>query len=284
MVYFQRYRWRAPIASIVFSTFVFLLLSWLGSFSFAIKGALALVLIPLSVLGLQQWKVTNSWRYSSRLLLGIQALPLVVVHIIDSEATMAALPVSFIIFTVSLACALKLPSWPRVIVVLPSSVLVFVFLQLWFYPAWLQKIDFNRWTAEVEDPVIIEGEFLDEQGHTIVLPMKGKQWVVEFWFSTCANCYAEMPAFEELRKQYETESLQFISIRKPIQYDRRVRERIQAVEREFGSNAWVAIDSSWAEQHGIGAFPSYAIIDQEGRMTHHGTFDRIAQALSNAFP
>ena len=275
---------KALMASIVLSAFLFLLISWLGSFSFAIKGAMALVLIPLSVLGLQKWKVTNSWRYSTRLLLGIQALPLVVVHSVDREATIAALPASLIVILASTASLIWLPKWPRTLGLIPAAIMVYLFLHLWFYPGWMQQTDFNRWTAEVDDPVILEGEFLDEQGHTRVLPMKGKQWIVEFWFSTCANCYAEMPAFEVLRKQYETESLQFISIRKPIRYDNRVRERIQAVESDFGSNAWMAIDSSWTEQHGIGVFPSYAIIDQEGRMTHHGTLERIAQALATAFP
>lgn len=271
---------------VVISTaaFLFLLISWSGSLGFPLKGALSVLLIPLSLMALQHWKVTKSWKYTPWLFLAIQALPLVVVHSLDMEATQAALPTSFIVLLVSASSLIWLPKWPRILGLLPASMMVYLLLHFWFYPAWLQQIDFNRWSAKVKEPKIIEGAFMNEQGQTRMLPIEGKVWVVEFWFSTCANCYAEMPEFEKLREQYESKGLQFISIRKPIHYDEKVRDRIHEVERAFGSDAWVARDSSWAEKQGIGVYPSYAIIDQSGRMTHHGTLERIAQALATAFP
>ncbi|WP_299443209.1 TlpA disulfide reductase family protein [uncultured Aquimarina sp.] len=52
----------------------------------------------------------------------------------------------------------------------------------------------------------IDGKIIDDQ------MLKGKVCVINFWFTTCRPCVAEIPGFNEIVKKYGTEKVNFISV------------------------------------------------------------------------
>lgn len=54
----------------------------------------------------------------------------------------------------------------------------------------------------------IDGKIIDSES------LKGKLTVINFWFTTCAPCVAEIPGFNTIVKKYGKDKINFISIAK----------------------------------------------------------------------
>ena len=90
--------------------------------------------------------------------------------------------------------------------------------------------------------------------------LEGRAVVLEFWATWCGPCIAAIPHMNELAREFEGESVEFISI--SSETGEPVREFLEKREME----AWVAVDDGKEtfDAYGVKGIPRAFLIDAEG--------------------
>ena len=114
--------------------------------------------------------------------------------------------------------------------------------------------------------VLPEMEFLDINGKTFNLPIKGKVTFVNFWSVTCGPCIVEIPQLNELFQKYKGEVL-FLGI-SPDSKDQ-IKKFLAKTKFDFT----VISDPKVFEKYHIDGYPKNLFIDQNGNVivTKEGT-------------
>lgn len=93
--------------------------------------------------------------------------------------------------------------------------------------------------------------------------LNGRVILLDFWTSWCAPCRADVPALERLAAQYGPDNLAIIGL--SVSEDRRtVEEFLAANPHRFP--IVLTIDNEMPREYQIAVFPTYVVIDREGRV------------------
>jgi thiol-disulfide isomerase/thioredoxin len=106
------------------------------------------------------------------------------------------------------------------------------------------------------------GSFKTTKGNDVSIDdLKGKPTLINFWFTSCAPCVAEMPALNKLRAKYK-ESVNFISMASDS------KEKVEAFleKRTFNFIHIVAPDFIENDLK-ISSFPTNIFLDRHGRIS-----------------
>jgi len=113
----------------------------------------------------------------------------------------------------------------------------------------------------------------DIEGHTIDLKtLKGKTVIVNFWFTTCAPCLAEIPELNDLVEKYKNDnSVVFIA----VTYNSPDAVKAFLKNKPFKFNI-LAGRTDIINQYGISGYPTSLVIDKTGNIaflltTYDGT-------------
>lgn len=97
----------------------------------------------------------------------------------------------------------------------------------------------------------------------------GKIWVLDFWFSGCIPCKAEMPYMEKLAEEFKGENIQFFTLSLDSG-DQLMKGWKALVKDKTGTSLQLNIPggfkSALATTYGIRAVPRIVIVDQEGKI------------------
>ena len=110
-----------------------------------------------------------------------------------------------------------------------------------------------------------------------VVDIEGKKWssaelsgkviVLNYWFVNCAPCIKEMPELNALKQSYaQNEDVVFISVN-PVDTKESVAAFLKTKQFDF-AHITKEQSSGIKESMGIGAFPSYLIIDRNGMINY----------------
>jgi|GEM_PF-2306137 len=104
----------------------------------------------------------------------------------------------------------------------------------------------------------------DLNGHTIDLKaLRGKTVILNFWFTSCVPCMAEMPELNDLTAKYKNDSsIVFVA----ITYNSPEQVKAFLKHKDFKFNI-LADRSDIIEQYGIVGYPTSIVIDQSGNIT-----------------
>jgi peroxiredoxin len=127
----------------------------------------------------------------------------------------------------------------------------------------------------------------DLNGHSIDLKaLKGKTVVLNFWFTSCAPCMAEMPEMNDMVAKYKKDSsVVFVA----VTYNSPEEVKAFLKRKEFKFNI-LAGRSDIIKQYGISGYPTSMVIDKTGNIafsltTYDGTnvaqLDGVIGALKN---
>ena len=128
-----------------------------------------------------------------------------------------------------------------------------------------------------DNPVLIEknpeanfhkGEFAkdfivkDLKGNNIKLSeLRGKVVVLKFWFLKCKPCIEEIPHLNKLKKEYQTNNVEFLA----ITFDK--KEMVEQFLLNIPFNYKIASNAMDAIRiHGINSFPTNMVINQKGEI------------------
>lgn len=97
----------------------------------------------------------------------------------------------------------------------------------------------------------------------------GKLWVIDFWFSGCIPCKAEMPYMEKLAEEFKGKEIQFFTLSldsgEPL-----LKTWRSLVKDNAGATLQLNVPggfkSALAKAYGIHAVPRIVIVDQEGNI------------------
>lgn len=110
-------------------------------------------------------------------------------------------------------------------------------------------------------------KLLNQEGDTVTLEeFRGKFLYVDFWFSQCKPCIAEIPFAKRLKSQMENENIAFINISFDVS-NARWRETIEKYDIQ-GVNYRVA--GRLKEEFIITVFPRYWLVSPEGNILNPG--------------
>jgi len=97
----------------------------------------------------------------------------------------------------------------------------------------------------------------------------GSYLYVDFWFSACKPCIAEIPASKELEEMMENENIVFVNVSFDISEDK-WKKTIDKYKIS-GENLWVnPIENMeyFNKEYNMSSFPKYWIVSPEGLILH----------------
>jgi peroxiredoxin len=104
----------------------------------------------------------------------------------------------------------------------------------------------------------------DINGNTIKLSdLKGKIVVINFWFSHCQPCVAEMPELNKLVEKYKSKDIVFIS----ITFDDKEKVEKFLSNTKFNYTPIVGA-MTIIQKYNVNSFPSNLIIDKKGEIIY----------------
>lgn len=110
----------------------------------------------------------------------------------------------------------------------------------------------------------------DAAGRPVALSeLRGKVVYLDFWASWCSPCLAEMPASNELRRQFAGRDVVFVYIsidRQPAAWQQAVAARQLAGPNSLHLRADQEFASAVAQAYGVQSIPSYWLIGRDGRL------------------
>ncbi len=113
---------------------------------------------------------------------------------------------------------------------------------------------------------------VDLEGEKVSLAdLKGKVVVLNFWFTTCPPCIAEMPELNKMVKKYKNKNVEFIAITFES------KEKIKAFLKEHKFNYKTVSDNSIVRDYNVSIFPLNMIIDQNGEIIFKKVGDFIEE-------
>jgi peroxiredoxin len=121
--------------------------------------------------------------------------------------------------------------------------------------------------------VSLDGERLDLEG------LRGKAVVLNFWFTACPACRAEIPALNRLVEAHRGNGdVAFIG----VALDDEQALRGFLADHEFCYKVASDPQGALARSYGVRAYPSHVVIDRRGRMVGQlsGRIDTIDEVLS----
>lgn len=104
-------------------------------------------------------------------------------------------------------------------------------------------------------------EFKDLNGNNISSKdLLGKVVFINFWFTTCAPCIAEMPALNELKKEYKEKDVLFIAMapENAAQIQEFLNKRAFNFQHLYSAREYI-------QQFGIG-YPKNILVDRQGNV------------------
>lgn len=91
--------------------------------------------------------------------------------------------------------------------------------------------------------------------------LRGKLTIINFWFSTCAPCIAEVPGFNTLVEKYGKDKINFISIARNSKSEVEEFLKVNPWDFEHISNDTNVIDSIFKHEFG---YPTTFLLDKNG--------------------
>jgi len=89
--------------------------------------------------------------------------------------------------------------------------------------------------------------------------LKGKILVINFWFTACPPCVAEIPALNKLREEYDNKNIRFLSVTFDDKWT--VGKFLKRLPFNFDN----IVDASFTrDAFGIRIYPTTFVIDQNG--------------------
>ena len=112
----------------------------------------------------------------------------------------------------------------------------------------------------------------DINGLTLNLTdLKGKNVLLNFWFTNCQPCVREIPDLNKLKKQYRNKNIEFIA----ITFDDQQTVRDFLVENQFDFRIFTDAREVTA-LYGLQSYPTTLFIDESGKVVDEnigGAFD-----------
>jgi len=122
-------------------------------------------------------------------------------------------------------------------------------LDPWTYPWLNQEFPLNPLLS-------IDGDSLNLKG--------GKVTLINFWFSSCPPCLAEIPALNDLKSEFANQGVQFIAIN--FETETEIRRFLEYQEFDFHQ---VQLDRNEINRLQLSlGFPTHLIIDNQGRVIY----------------
>ncbi|WCM41920.1 TlpA family protein disulfide reductase [Flavobacterium sp. CBA20B-1] len=118
--------------------------------------------------------------------------------------------------------------------------------------------NFNRFSNYIDKPF---PDFLlkDLKGEEITLDdLKGKPTIVNFWFTSCAPCIAEMPVLNKIKNEYSTD-FNFIA----LTYETKEKVNSFLEKHKFNFNH-IAEAKSFIEEMEVNVYPLNFFLDKNG--------------------
>ena len=114
--------------------------------------------------------------------------------------------------------------------------------------------------------------------------LKGKVVLLDFWIKNCGPCIASVPHLNELQKKFADKNFEIISINS---YDPKEDVKWFCNKHKVSYNVLLN-GKEVAQLHGVSAFPTFFVVDKEGKIIYAGTgYDetiekKIEQSIDSA--
>ncbi|NQT24546.1 redoxin family protein [candidate division KSB1 bacterium] len=118
--------------------------------------------------------------------------------------------------------------------------------------------------------------------------LKGHIILLDFWTYCCINCIHVLPDLKYLEEKYKDDPVLVIGVHSPKFENEKVIENVRAAVARYEIHHLVAMDNEhrlW-QRYGIRAWPSFLLIDSEGKVigtaSGEGQRDVLDQAIQSA--
>lgn len=127
----------------------------------------------------------------------------------------------------------------------------------------LSKWNAKKMAKELSGKPAPDFAFVDMSGKSIKLSeLRGKTVLLDFWATWCGPCRADGPSLDKLAKKYGDNRLQIVGV--SVDEDRAIVRKFLN-EHPHGYPIVLTTENEMPRAYQIGVFPTYVIIDSEGK-------------------
>ncbi len=115
-----------------------------------------------------------------------------------------------------------------------------------------------------------QGDWINSAPLTLA-GLRGKVVLVDFWTFECWNCYRSFPWLNAVEESFSGQLFQIVGVHSPEFERERDLGRVAAKVREFRLGHPVMIDNDFSYWRAMGNryWPSFYLIDKQGRLRYH---------------
>jgi len=143
-----------------------------------------------------------------------------------------------------------------------------------------QKLNYGTWTGKItaEAPVEITG--VDELGRFIDDRMlMNKVVVLDFWNTSCGNCYRQFPKFQKLYDRYKSNpEIQFFALNKPMRGDT-AGQAFAELKGKYTFPIMVPEMDTLPKVFGVHSYPTTIVLDRAGFIVFRGDIRYAGAAI-----
>jgi|WetSurMetagenome_2_1015567.scaffolds.fasta_scaffold187062_2 thiol-disulfide isomerase/thioredoxin len=164
------------------------------------------------------------------------------------------------------------------IIIVTAWIVLCIWMMLIGYRLWLNKLAFDNYFCLVDEP-LPEVVFTNPEGDSLSNPdFKDKIVVLDFWFTGCGYCIAEMPDFQKLSDKYKNEKrVVFYSANNPVREDT-IGQAQKMLNENNCSLPLLFVERNITKLLGIKGYPTYMIFAQN-RIIYRGNFRGLDKAI-----
>lgn len=260
---------------IILSLGIFLLVAYIGSFSYVAKSLVSIAL----------YAIFAYFFYHDQIKLAILVTPIfsfyLPLHILLFNDTFASIPSNLAgVLGVTLGVLLAVKKSYYSIIGSLIIALVAIWLSIWGYDFWINKDNFSSFKSDLIEELDSFSFYTIDGKEITQRDFKDKIVILDFWNTACVTCLKKFP---ELQNHFDTyksnDNILIYAVNVPLQRDKKDQAQQILTARHYSFPLLFAKEKAILNKFRVTVYPTVIILNKNSAIVYRGRIDNINNTI-----